>query len=302
MKKKRGKKKAKVQSCHASGRRRRRCVQGQSNVRRLVESAGGTKLLEFQARGSSTGREFSAEISVRGDGVSVAAQIASQEHLPCEWRKYCVYAAKVVFEYHNDEGPEHNVHLDAATGVRLLGENVLPNAVLLGSGWDAENHRWKLLREHGKLSWRGTYEMPLPELRELALSKRLLEFSARGSTPGRRFSANLVFHDDSGQDICDLPLLNDIILPLETTAYCFDVEDVALTYHNDQGCGHDIYVDTAMGVRLLGEDVLRSAVLLDSGWDPDNPRWKSLREGGNLAWQGRYEMRPSAIKNDNTQP
>ena len=258
-----------------------------------AKNAGGTKLLEFQARGSTTGREFSAEISVRGGGVSVAAQIARLEHLPCEWRKYCVYAAKVVFEYHSDQGPEHNIHLDTSMGVRLLGEDVLPNAVLLGSGWDPDNPRWKWLREQGNLHWQGKYEMPLAELRENASSKRLVEFRVRGSTPGRRLSAYLVLHDDSGHKICDLPLLKSIILPSESTAYCFDVEQVAFTYHNDQGPEHNIHLDTSMGVRLLGEDVLASAVLLGSGWGPDNPRWKWLREHGNLHWQGKYELMPA---------
>ena len=40
--------------------------------------AGGIKLLEFKVKGSKPGRQFSAEISLLGGGVSVAAQFASK--------------------------------------------------------------------------------------------------------------------------------------------------------------------------------------------------------------------------------
>ena len=94
--------------------------------------------------------------------MSVAAQFAMQDHLPPDWKRYSVYAAKVVFEYHNDQGPEFNIHLDPTVGVRLLGEDILPNAVLLGCGWAPDNHRWKLLREHGNLHWQAKYAMSTP--------------------------------------------------------------------------------------------------------------------------------------------
>ncbi|CAE7204598.1 unnamed protein product [Symbiodinium sp. CCMP2592] len=255
---------------------------------------GGTKLLDFRVRGSKPGREFSAEIGALGNGVSVRAQVAKRDQLPVEWRKYCVYVAQAVLEYHNDEGPEHNIHLNAAVGVRLLGQNVLPNAEIPGVGWDRNNPRWRWLQGNGNLHWRAKYVMALPDRREEATSKRLLEFGVRGSTPGRRFSASVLFQDDKGREVCNLTLLDEIILPTEWTTYCFDVEQAALTYHNDEGCDFDIHIDTAMGVCLLGQDVLPSAISVDSGWAPDDDRWRLLRECGNLQWQGRYEMKPSS--------
>ena len=48
--------------------------------------------------------------------MSVAAQFAMQDHLPPDWKHYSVYAAKVVVEYHNDQGPEFNIHLDPILG------------------------------------------------------------------------------------------------------------------------------------------------------------------------------------------
>ena len=202
-----------------------------------------------------------------------------------------MYAAQVVFTYHNDQGPEFNIHLDPATGVRLLGEDVLPSASLQGSGWAPDNPRWAWLREHGNLHWQGKYEMAPRRSLEKPTSRRLLEFRVRGSAPGRRFSAGVVLQDSGGRTICSLTLLNDVVLPLEMETYCFDVEHVAFTYHNDQGPEFNIHLDPAMGVLLLGENVLPSASLQGSGWAPDNPRWAWLREHGNLHWQGKYEMR-----------
>ena len=97
-----------------------------------------------------------------------------------------------------------------------------------------------------------------------------------------------------GRRIGEFTLLNQVALPLEMETFAFEVEQVAFTYHNDQGEGFDIRVDPAMGVRLLGEDILPSASLLGCGWGPDNTRWQRLREGGNMAWKGRYEMRPAS--------
>ncbi|CAE7412882.1 panB [Symbiodinium natans] len=121
-----------------------------------------------------------------------------------------------------------------------------------------------------------------------------LEFKVRGSSPGRLFSAYLVLQDGMGRRIGEFTLLNQVALPLEMETFAFEVEQVAFTYHNDQGEGFDIRVDPAMGVRLLGEDILPSASLLGCGWGPDNTRWQRLREGGNMAWKGRYEMRPAS--------
>ena len=42
--------------------------------------------------------------------------VVKQEQLPREWKKCCVYAVQAVLERHNDEGHEHNIHLDAALG------------------------------------------------------------------------------------------------------------------------------------------------------------------------------------------
>ncbi|CAE7310294.1 Parp12 [Symbiodinium natans] len=259
---------------------------------------GGIKIMEFKVKGSKPGRQFSAEISLLGGGVSVAARFAKQEHLPTDWEHYSVYAASVVFEYHNDQGPEFNIHLDPTVGVRLLGEDVLPNAVLLGSDWAPDNDRWKWLREHGNLHWQGKYAMSTPVPLEKGSQRRLLEFRVRGSSPGRLFSAYLELQDPMGRRMGELTLLSRIALPLEMTTYSFDVEQVALTYHNDQGPEFNIHLDPTVGVRLLGEDVLPSAVLLGSGWAPDNPRWKWLREHGNLHWRGKYEMRPASSEDD----
>ena len=254
--------------------------------------------MEFKVKGSKPGRQFSAEISLLGGAgggdASVVAAFAKQEHLPTDWKHYSVYAASVVFEYHNDQGPEFNIHLDPTVGVRLLGEDVLPNAVLLGSHWAPDNDRWKWLREHGNLHWQGKYAMSTPAPLEKGSQRRLLEFRVKGSSPGRRFSAYLEFQDPMGRRMGELTLLSRIALPREMTTYSFDVEQVALTYHNDQGPEFNIHLDPTMGVRLLGEDVLPSAVLLGSGWAPDNPRWQTLREHGNLHWQGKYEMRPGS--------
>ena len=260
-----------------------------------LELAGGIKLMEFKVKGSKPGRQFSAEISVLGGGasaaVSVAAQFAKQEHLPTDWKHYSVYAASVVFEYHNDQGPEFNIHLDPTVGVRLFGEDVLPGAVLLGSDWAPDNHGWKLLREHGNLHWQGKYAMSTPMPLEKGSHFRLLEFRVRGSSPGRRFSVYLEFQDPKGRRMGELTLLSQIALPLEMAYYSFDVEKLALTYHNDEGVEFNIYLDPAMGVRLLGEDVLPSAVIRRD-WAPDNHRWKLIREHGELCWKGTYEMRP----------
>ena len=110
--------------------------------------------------------------------MSLAAQIAQKEHLPGAWQRYCLYASQVVLEYHNDEGPDHDIHLDSAMGVRVLGENVLPNADLLGSGCAPDNPRWRWLRQSGNLHWRGKY------VKTRTSSRRLLEFRVMGSTLG----------------------------------------------------------------------------------------------------------------------
>ena len=209
-----------------------------------------------------------------------------------------MYAASVVFEYHNDQGPEFNIHLDPTVGVRLLGEDVLPSAVLPGCGGAPDNHRLKLLREHGNLHWQGKYAMSTPVPLEKGSQRRLLEFRVSGSLPGRRFSVYLVLQDEVGRRMGELTLLSQISLPLEMETYSFDVEQVAFTYHNDQGPEFNIHLDPTVGVRLLGEDVLPSAILLGCGWAPDNHRWKALREHGNLHWQGKYEMRPASLEDD----
>ncbi|CAE7258218.1 panB [Symbiodinium sp. CCMP2592] len=255
---------------------------------------GGIKLLEFKVKGSKPGREFSAEISLLGGGVSAAAQFAKKEHLPIDWQHYSVYAAKVVFEYHNDQGQGSDIHIDPAMGVRLLGEDVLPNAELLGCGWAPDNPRWQSLREGGNMAWKGRYEMSTPVAMETCSQRQLLEFKVKGSSPGRQFSAYLVLQDGVGRRIGEFTLLKKVALPLEMQTFSFEVEQVAFMYHNDQGEGFDIRIDPAMGVRLLGEDVLPSAALLGCGWAPDNPRWQRLREGGNMAWKGTYEMRPAS--------
>ena len=97
-----------------------------------------------------------------------------------------------------------------------------------------------------------------------------------------------------GRKVGDLTLLRHIALPLDMETYSFDVEQIAFTYHNDQGRDFNVHLDPTMGVRLLGENVLPSAVLLGCGWAPDNNRWKWLREGGSMLWQGKYEMRPAS--------
>eukprot|EP00439_Symbiodinium_sp_Y106_P020473 s4887_g2.t1 len=137
---------------------------------------GGVKLLEFKVKGSKPGREFSAEISLLGGGVSVAAQFAKKEHLPIDWQHYSVYAAKVIFEYHNDEGEGSDIRIDPAMGVRLLGEDILPSAALLGCDWAPDNPRWQSLREAGNMAWKGRYEMSTPVAMETCSQRQLLEF------------------------------------------------------------------------------------------------------------------------------
>ena len=86
--------------------------------------------MEFKVKGSKPGRQFSAEVSVHGGGASVGTRFAKEVRLPTDWKHYSVYAAQVVFEYHNDQGTDFNIRLDPAMGVRLLGEDVLPNAAM----------------------------------------------------------------------------------------------------------------------------------------------------------------------------
>ena len=81
-----------------------------------------------------------------------------------------------------------------------------------------------------------------------------------------------------GRRIGEFTLLNQVALPLEMETLAFEVEQVAFMYHNDEGEGFDIRTDPAMGVRLLGEDVLPTAALLGCGWAPDNPRWQICDE------------------------
>ena len=58
------------------------------------------------------------------------------------------------------------------TWVRLSDMDILPSAVLVGSNWDADNHRWRLLRESGNLYWRGKYEMRPFSFEEMAANGR----------------------------------------------------------------------------------------------------------------------------------
>ena len=105
--------------------------------------------------------------------MSVAAQFATKEHLPTDWQHYSVYAAKVVFEYHNDQGEGSDIRVDPAMGVRLLGEDILPSAALLGCGWAPDNTIWQRLREGGNMAWKGRYEMSTPGVMETCSQRQL---------------------------------------------------------------------------------------------------------------------------------
>ncbi|CAJ1360445.1 unnamed protein product [Effrenium voratum] len=258
----------------------------------------GCKLLEFKVRGSKPGREFSAEMCFeRGDhrGGSVPAQLVTKQRLPTDWKMLSFYATKVVFEYHNDQGPEHNVHVHdpQGAGVKFLGQNIYPTAKPPGCehNWGPEQHTFGAI-QRGHLAWRSKYEMDIPT--QDASASHFLEFQVYGSTPGRLFSAYLMLQDERGQT-WTVSLLKEISLPVKPEVFCFDVSQVAFTYHNDEGPEFNIHVDTAQGVRLLNENILGSAVLIGNNWGPengDNFRWRALRNDGTFAWRGKYEMTP----------
>ena len=222
------------------------------------------------------------------------AQLVTKQQLPTEWKDVSFYAAKVVFEYHNDQGPEYNIRI--TDGVKFLGQNILPTAVLIGANWEPENPRWAPLR-NGGFAWRGKYEMDISTPQNASNASHFLEFKAHGTLPGRLFSAHLVLQDESGQT-CTVTLLKEISLPVKSEMFCFDLSQVAFTYHNDQGFGIDIHVDPEKGVRLLNENILGSAVLIGNKWDPDNFRWRALRMDGMFCWRGKYEMTPRSTLKD----
>ena len=223
------------------------------------------------------------------------AQLVTKQRLPTDWKMLSFYATKVVFEYHNDQGPEHNVHVHdpQGAGVKFLGQNIYPTAKPPGCehNWGPEQHTFGAI-QRGHLAWRSKYEMDIPT--QDASASHFLEFQVYGSTPGRLFSAYLMLQDEGGQT-WTVSLLKEISLPVKPEVFCFDVSQVAFTYHNDEGPEFNIHVDTAQGVRLLNENILGSAVLIGNNWGPengDNFRWRALRNDGTFAWRGKYEMTP----------
>ena len=227
---------------------------------------------------------------------SIQAALAPQHVLPTEWKSYSVYIDKVIFQYHNDTGHDHNILIDPQQGVQLLGKNILPNAVLANHHWDAQNPRWGLLRDKGHMCWKDEYAMPAPT--SLSNVPELLAFTLRGTHPGRLFSARITLVDEKGDHLCTTTLLEKISLGLESQSFRFDLSQVAFHYHNDTGRDHLIKIDPGLGVQLLGENLLPSAVYMGNWWGPPsegNPRWRWLRTDGTFAWQGRYEMTPSHI-------
>ena len=64
----------------------------------------GEKLLACRLKGTTKGREFSAELSLQDSrGVSVPAPLGKTVLLT-DWTDYFGYVGKVVFEYHKDTG------------------------------------------------------------------------------------------------------------------------------------------------------------------------------------------------------
>lgn len=143
------------------------------------------------------------------------------------------------------------------------------------------------------MCWAGKYEMVAPS--SLSNAPHFLEFTVRGTHPGRQFSASITFVNEKGDHLCTTSLVEKLSLGLESKSFSFDLSVVKFHYHNDKGKDYDVKIDPEMGVQLLGKDLLPSVVLMGHKWGPPsagNPRWGHLRENGNFAWKGRYEMIP----------
>ncbi|CAE7574015.1 Parp12 [Symbiodinium natans] len=273
------------------------------------ELSRGIKLLEFQVRGRAPGREFAAQISCQDlKGAIVAAQVVQRQELPSTWVQFSVYLASVVFVYHEDEAEESNapnavaagggIHLDLKNGVSLLGENILPSAIMTGEEGKGSNmSNQKHLREEGRMSSPGAYEMR-PSLSFGTAGSPLLQFSVHSSTSGRQFSAYLVLEDGQGQTLSKVVLLDRISLSSKPEAFCFHASRVAFATHNTAKSGEVIYIDTVKGVSFLGENILPTCALVGHNWPSDNGRWSWMREKGWMCWEGQYEMRASPFLDD----
>ena len=276
----------------------------------------GVKLLEFHVKANTPNREFSAEISVqdrvRGAFIATTGRLVQQQALLKTWVSFSVYVAKVVFVHHEDDeeaednnvnlphkvsGAEDYIHLDPEKGVRLLGENVLPNAVLIEDAPEKINPKY--LREEGRMT-QGTCEMRASMFSGKG-NAHLLEFKAHARISGKLFSAYLMLEDEHGQTLCKVVLLDQIALSSEPEEFCFDVPQITFTHHHkaEKKSSDDVIcIDVEKGVSFLGENILPSATLIGNNWSSENPRWSWIREKGWMCWEGKYEMRTSRCAHD----
>ena len=127
------------------------------------------QLLEFTVRGTHPDRLFSARITLVDEkGAHLCtATLLDTISLGLDDQSFRFDLSHVAFQYWNDTGRDHCIKIDPGPGVQLLGENILPSAVLVGHSWGAPsegNPRWRWLRTDGTFAWQGRYEMIRSEI------------------------------------------------------------------------------------------------------------------------------------------